>query len=372
MKKILIISPVPTHPPFAGHSASILEYSKYLINKGNEVHFFYISTHVNESIESMSLFWGDKLTILKSKRYSIQLKLIIKLRFYLNKKKEYKVDDWCPWGLKKRIRKLQEQENFDIIWINYVWLSKLFEGIKVKTKVLDTHDLFWERNKRVNGDWFSTSYKQEKKALDRADYILAVQDEEAEIFSKMTSKKVITTYRYFSLRETKSTNCSKLLFFASGNKSNIDSITWFIENVFSNLIKIKPDTELLIGGSICDSLKVNESKNINILGKFEDLMDFYKLGDIAINPVYTGTGLKIKLFEALSFGKILITHPHNLIGIPFTENIPVFSATSKEEYTSTILTLLNDIDLRKSLKTRINEYMNSYNNLVEERLKQFL
>ena len=41
--------------------------------------------------------------------------------------------------------------------------------------------------------------------------------------------------------------------------------------------------------------------NVIICGYIYDLSAFYRQGDVAINPVYLGTGIKIKTFEALSY-----------------------------------------------------------------------
>ena len=63
--------------------------------------------------------------------------------------------------------------------------------------MLDTHDvmtnrhrLFLESGKKPS--WYSTSAAQEQKALNRADHIFAIQSNEKDHFSKLTSKPITT------------------------------------------------------------------------------------------------------------------------------------------------------------------------------------
>ena len=57
----------------------------------------------------------------------------------------------------------------------------------------------------------------------------------------------------------------------------------------------------------------------DIIGHVEDLDDFYRQIDIAINPMVGGTGLKIKSLEALSYGKALLATKDAMVGISTTD-----------------------------------------------------
>ena len=73
-----------------------------------------------------------------------------------------------------------------------------------------------------------------------------------------------------------------------------------------------------------------------------DPSDLYKLGDVSVNPCINGTGLKIKTFEALSYGKVVMVHPHSTIGIYNRECAPVFASTRAEEWVSHLKSIWRD------------------------------
>ena len=66
-KKILVISPVPTHPPYSGHSQCILSYSEMLMEAGYDISFLWVANQTcsTEEIKLTENFWKDKLTIYK-------------------------------------------------------------------------------------------------------------------------------------------------------------------------------------------------------------------------------------------------------------------------------------------------------------------
>ena len=168
-----------------------------------------------------------------------------------------------------------------------------------------------------------------------------------------------------------------LLYFASSNLNNIRSINYFIDNVFKILKNNFPSIRLLIGGSISSVMNSIDS-DILIKGEFEDPALFYKLGDIVINPEISGTGFKIKSYEALSYGLPLISSRAGASGISDitdSEDCPVLMADSPNDYIIHILSLADpemygkvvDKGLSYIVKTRQyskNNFLNSIKKFI--------
>lgn len=80
----------------------------------------------------------------------------------------------------------------------------------------------------------------------------------------------------------------------------------------------------MVGGSICKMLSgLSDIDGVKVLGYIDSPANFYAQGDVAINPVYQGTGLKIKTFESISFDKVVMVHPHSMAGI-FKKTVLLF------------------------------------------------
>src|ERR1035437_5259678 len=371
-KKILIISPFPTHPPYSGNSRCILSYSEMLTEAGYNVYFFWISEYdtTKEIEEQMIDYWKDKLIIFKQNLGHRLIKVFFRyFRFY--RMGYFKVDDYYPFGIKKVLLRILLNNHFDCVIVNYIFLSKIFKYITDSKKLLYTHDVFTNRYQITGNKWFSVTANEESKALNRADAILAIQENEAVFSSYLTNRIVISVYTFFKLIETPFVGSKVLLYLAGNNYHNIEAITTFIDKVFRVLIPMHPEIKMLIGGSICKV--INRSlgdDSIELIGEIKDSIDFYSLGDIFINPTLSGTGLKLKSFEAMAYGKVVISHPHNTSGIYNKEQAPIIVAQSLDDYVENINFLFSHKEKIIELKNESIKYIKELNSIVKERFSE--
>jgi hypothetical protein len=102
-------------------------------------------------------------------------------------------------------------------------------------------------------------------------------------------------------------------YIGSGNPFNVESLRVFQDAVMANPALMQ-QFSFLLGGTVC---KVFSPMNeiFDVVGLVDDLDEFYRLIDIAINPMVGGTGLKIKSLEALSYGKALLATEDAMVGI---------------------------------------------------------
>ena len=87
--------------------------------------------------------------------------------------------------------------------------------------------------------------------------------------------------------------------------------------------------------------------------------DFYKLGDISINPEISGTGFKIKMIESLSYGKPTICSESSLRGMKKESNMTsrFLIANNADEYVDCI-TFLSNYENYKEMQQIGIEYLN--------------
>ena len=371
-KKILVISPVPTHPPYSGNSKCTLSYSEMLMEAGYDISFLWVAdqTCSNEEIRLTENYWKDKLFIFK-------LNLLHRLRVAYYRRTRFKrtgnfrVDDFYPRGLESVFEKILKNEHFDAVLVNYIFLSKIFNHVKGAKKILFTHDVFTDRYKQTGNPWFSVTASEEAKALDRADIVLSIQENEAEHYKTLTGTDVLTVYSYFSIHDTAFTGKKILLFLGGRNMHNVEAITLFVDTVFSPLVQAHPDLKLIIGGSVCNVLDQSfGDDSIIIHGEVDDLLEFYSLGDVVINPTVSGTGLKIKTFEAMAYGKVIIAHPHNVIGIFKRETAPILEAVNAGDYIKQINYIFSQKDQILDLKHKSVKYIEDMNQIVASRFTQ--
>lgn len=382
--KILIIYPTLTHPVNAGNKQWVLSQASILRELGNDVYMLCINTpglkdsqdSIKKAIRETCEFWGNHGFVLSSSLFE-RVKATFVMHFRrLFFKGYYKCDDLYPPRLHVYVKRLNEHYHFDACIVNYYWLTKVLKKTNIPLKIVNTHDVFSFRDITTHSKraWMSTFPNEEAKALNRADYIMALQDEEAIYFAHLAPRsKVKVVYCSFEIHKTPFVGNHALLMLAGAGALNINGLVWFINNIFPAIIKEFPDVELIIGGYICNMIgkRINHP-NIRLLGAVHDPMELYKLGDVAINPVTDGTGLKIKTFEALSYGKIVMTHPHSVIGVFKKEDSNIFYSEDAEKWVSYLKKLWNDLNIIESLKCKSIDYIIEMNSFIEMNYKSLM
>ncbi|WP_148570533.1 glycosyltransferase [Aliarcobacter cryaerophilus] len=397
---ILIISPLQTYPTDHGSKKRILELGMYFKKLGHRVHLVYLKhryEYLSEfTIDKMLEQW-DTLTVVHIEKCWEE-----KLLYY---PLDYLYEDHIG------IEVLELTKNLDIhmVLVNYIYYSKILEILPNNIiKVLDTIDKFTDRNIMLENAkvdrshwWFSIKKEDEALGLNRADLVLAIQKDEKEFFESICNKEVVLInhleYENF-IKPLHHKDKLIIGFIGSNNGSNISSINSFIDK-FINLINISGlNIELQIAGKVCDHIK-EQHKNIKKLYFLEDTTDFFKNIHLFVNPLTSGTGLKIKSVEALSYGvpiistkvgfegiessskfhkidnlDLMIEYIKEIIQNPSTLNeLSNISKNIFEEYTkkldkniSTIFNYDNDNTSKKNLS---NDFIKNYNTVQKYKIK---
>lgn len=370
-KKILIISPTPTHPTNAGNRIRILNIVDYLIKQGHEVHFLYSDQEKCDE-KSMKKYWGDRLYIVKyakpKPKPENKYAKMIRNRFNSNIKYYSGVDDHYNIYLDDYIGQLLQKQSFDIVFVEYIFNTKAFFHFPAAViKILDTHDRMTDRHKLFLKEgkkpiWYSTSKNEEKKGLDRADIIIAIQEKEKSFFFRLTNKTVISVGHLVQLVPPVNMGPprEKILFIGSNNPSNLYGINDFIHDVFPLLQKDIPDMELLIAGNICSA--IDDFKGVRKLGEVDDIKTAYDMADIVINPLTIGTGLKIKMIEALGYSKAVISTAVGAEGLENGAGKSYLLADRPEEYVNEINKIISDPEVYNSLCNNARSFAGMWNN----------
>jgi glycosyltransferase involved in cell wall biosynthesis len=224
-----------------------------------------------------------------------------------------KIDDWIDDDFLQSIVRLNDHYHYSICIANYLFYTKAFEILPTSVKkILYTHDKFANRNKSLHAAgypewsfWFGVeSEKEEARALLRSDVVLAIQENDAEYFRRITNDRVkVITFPFLPEKvtvehRTKINEVITVGYIASSNPPNYFSIMKLIES-----IKKVPNLHLYIGGSICSMISSTDiPASVTILGTVDSLEEFYSSYDIYVNPDTFYSGLKCKTLEAISYG----------------------------------------------------------------------
>lgn len=246
------------------------------------------------------------------------------------------VDDWCGQEALTEIKELVDQYDYDYAVVNYVFMSAIFQCIPAYTeKILLTHDIFTNRNKKLitqgypTSGWASVDQQGEKLGCLRSDVIVALQNEDAEYFTQLVGGKrpvmsigpVVTPQKSTSSQNyTRKHTGLKIGCFGSQNWVNEYNISEYIK-WWATHDELLQNSSIHIAGGVCENLveflspELKEHAKPKLHGRFTDLSDFFEQCDVIINPERGGTGIKIKTLESLAHHMPIISTNAGMIGL---------------------------------------------------------
>ncbi|MBZ2163612.1 glycosyltransferase [Alteromonas stellipolaris] len=328
--RILVFSPTPTFPQDYGNRKRIHSVCSWFKEHGAEIHFAYYPFESDWRLDpsfqeqkAMEEQW-DSFDIIPSSRDCIQSEA---------QGDHHQIDEWWDENIGAYIKWKTAQCRYDAVIVNYPFYSKVFEYVPYYCyKILDAHDRFSGRKELLESmgvapEFFYTDENNERIALERADMVWAIKDEEASFYKTLTLQPQIKSLIHAesaqsSLSSTeiidrvRSKGFLTVGFIGAGNSINVSNIKRFVEvaePVFrSSLTPVK----IIIVGSISNAVRNLTSPWVEVVGFVDSVDEFYQMTDLVIVPMDLSTGLKIKVGEALSYGAPLLSHIHAFEGYP--------------------------------------------------------
>ena len=103
------------------------------------------------------------------------------------------------------------------------------------------------------------------------------------------------------------------------------ALDWFLKTYWNALKERFPTLRYRIaGGGLPDRLKREWScyQDVELLGFVENLNEVYASGCAILTPMRIGSGTCLKILESLAYGKLIISTPLGLRGIPQEDRVP--------------------------------------------------
>lgn len=290
-----------------------------------------------------------------------------KYKFFQSKPKNIKSNHLLTDYIKENFKKILEAKKYDYVIINYEFWAGLIDNELPHNpiKIVDTHDWitlneFYKNPSLKIGERF----EEEINNLNKFDKVITISNDENFVFKGFLGDKVINIPPSFPSHPS-SDNEKKydLIFVGSDNIFNIKSINWFFEKVYPLLPE---NINIVIIGRICRHLK--EMKGVTLVEFSESLEEYYNQSKIAICPMLEGTGIKIKVIEALSFGLPVVGTEKAIDGFLQKTGNGCLVTNDEKIFADIITKLSNDEALYKKQKQEAVDFFE--NNFSEEKAIQ--
>ena len=358
---ILQLSNKFVYPPKDGGAIGIFNYTKAFSGLGCQVTMLAMNTSKHyynvKNLPSEIKPIADFITV------DIDTKVnVFSALFKLLQNRSYNIDRFISSAYNNKLIELLHQKKFDIIQLEGLYLSPYVETIRAfseATIVMRSHNIeheIWERISENETNFLKKWYlrllakqlrKYETSRLNKYDLVTSVTERDAQILKSLGCELPIhvcpAPYDETVLQPTKSEIEFPSVFFigALDWMPNVEGLEWFLKNVWPKINEQFPHLKFYIAGRNIQQAAsilsiISKLKNVVIAGEVENAYDFMNSKAIMIVPLFSGSGIRVKIIEGMALGKTIVSTSLGAEGIPCKDGQNILIADTPEVFTEKI------------------------------------
>ena len=284
----------------------------------------------------------------------------------------YGITKFCRRIVRDKLRALLKQETYDVILCDFLTPAGVIPWNSTIPKVLFTHNveaMIWRRHYEVaiNPVWKAISWWEwrkmevaERRYLRLADRVLTVSETDRDAFATFLDPQKIAVIPtgvdvdYFQPMPVEEVPDSLVFTGSMDWLPNEDAIIYFVESILPLIKQQNPRVSLeVVGRNPSRKLQslVETETSVHLSGWVEDIRPFLARGSVCIVPLRIGGGTRLKIFEAMSMGKPVVSTSVGAEGLPVQTGENILLADAPNDFASSVVTLLRDSNQRRRLGT---------------------
>ena len=253
----------------------------------------------------------------------------------------------------------------DVIFVDHFEVAAYLPRKCDATIVYHAHNAYhvlWQRYAEVSGNPLMRLAagaesrrvrRAELKIAKRADLVLAApNDAKLLIQGGVDPRRVTHTFhlgddRHLSRPELHFAATKKRLMYVGllGWEANVQGLLWFVDEVWPQLVHMHPDLEFHIVGKNPDERlqrAVAPYPGIRLCGFLPDLEDAYQEARVSVAPLLFGSGMKVKVLDAMARGLPTVTTTVGAEGIDYRNKLHLSVADDPQAMAMQIVALLEE------------------------------
>ena len=354
--KILLLCNKSPYPALEGGPMAMNSIVTGLLEAGHQVKILAVNSEkYNVTIDDIPEDYRNKTGI---ELIDVDLRVRALPAFKnLFSKKSYHVERFISKAFTNRLIEVLKADSYDVVQLETLFMTPYVETIRQHSKaviVLRAHNvehLIWERIAKGTRFFLKRAYinhlartlkSYELSVISKVDGIAAITRKDAAFFRKYCATTTIDIpYGVYPEDFTPSSEIEgKPTFYHIGSMNwipNEEGIRWFIENCLDAVVAKVPDFVFhLAGRNMPAWLKEMKDPHVDVIGEVPDAKAFVTSHNVAIVPLLSGSGIRIKIIESMALGKTVITTMVGAEGILYDENVNIIIAENKAQMSEAI------------------------------------
>ncbi len=297
--------------------------------------------------------------------------------FNLFSGESYHVIRFIRRDFEEMLVKTLSENTFDIIQLESLYMVPYIETLRRRSKakiVLRTHNVehqIWQRMADGCRNPFKKWYlnllatrlrKYESWAFTAVDAIVALTDEDKKQLGMLgaTAPVFVAPIGVDIEQYNPVPPPTENILFHIGAMDwlpNQEGMDWFLDNVWPLVAAEFPACRLKIAGKrMPERYFKYRSERVMVEEFVPDALEYMSTGRIMVVPLFSGSGMRVKIVEGMAMGKAIVTTPVGLEGIPATDGREVLLATNVDSFVRVLRRCLTEVGLVEKLGQNAREF----------------
>ena len=352
--RILQVCLKPPYPKVDGGCMAISAMTESMLMAGHSVKVLCMSTHkhpFNPAQVPAEFLAG---TLMEAVEMDTRIKPLDAL-VNLFSSESYHIKRFYSTDFALRLTQILKENEFDIIHLESIFCTPYLQEIRAESSakvVVRAHNIEFEiwqqlaqKERNPLRAWYlnflaSRLKTYETDVLKRVDAITNEDEIELNNLGIQIPMEVIPIGMNVTDIEVKPLQTESIQLYHLGAMDwppNIEGINWFLDEVWPLVEAKYPNIYCWLAGRKMPSSLLSRSKErLNIEEEVSSVSTFFSDKNVAIVPLLSGGGMRVKIVEALAFGKVVITTPLGATGIPFEDGKNILLASTPDQFAEKI------------------------------------
>ncbi len=274
--------------------------------------------------------------------------------------------------VRRAMRQLLSETRFDVVLCDFIYPAGILDWGLDSAKVLFAHNveaLIWKRFSQVSANpfWKLAGYleyralsRAERKYAALADHLLTVSEPDRAFFARYIDPSRISAIPtgvdldYFHPSPAAEAPGTMVFTGSMDWMPNEDGVLWFAREVLPRIRGKVPGATLAIVGrnpsSNIRSLAAADT-GVQVTGRVDDIRPYLGRGSVYVVPLRSGSGTRLKIFEAMAAGKAVVSTSLGAEGLPVVHGVHVLLADDAATFAEHTARLLREPSERNRLSS---------------------
>jgi len=359
--KVLQICNKPPYPPVDGGTMAMNSVTQGLLCEGCEVKVLAVETDKHPvDIAKMPTEYRER-TRFEAEYVDLGIKPL-EAAVAMLCGESYHVKRFVSNDFARRLRELLEEEEYDVVHVEslfltpYVPLIRKYSQARVVLRAHNVEHLIWRRIAQGTRNplkrWYLkhcslTLGAYEREHVNDYDGVICITGNDARLYREMGCRKPVAAIPFgVEPAPMSQVEVEPDSLFHIGSMDwmpNREGIDWLLREVWPVVHSRLPQVRLYLAGRrMPEELLKADIEGVSVVGEVPDALEFIGSKQINVVPLLSGSGIRVKIIEAMSAGKAVVTTAIGAEGIDYEDGKHLLTANTPGEFASQIARLVEN------------------------------